>query len=365
MTSPLIVFRADASLDIGTGHVMRCLTLAAALRERGATCEFVCRAHSGNLIDLVRGQGYKAHALPFICADDDGTPTLAHAHWLGASWESDAEQTRAALNGRHADWLVVDHYALDQGWERALRGDCNRLMAIDDIADRIHDCDVVLDQNLGRTPIDYAALVPAGCTILAGPRYALLRPEFSALRPYSLQRREMPGMRHLLITMGGVDRDNATGKVLEALRGCALPGDCRITVVMGPHAPWLGQVREQVATMPWTTEVLVNVRTMERLMAESDLAIGAAGSTSWERCALGLPTILMVLADNQRDIARALRDEGAVQMTQQSTLAMDLERFFATDVETTLRMQSQAARSVTSGDGTRLVAAYLMEGTQA
>jgi UDP-2,4-diacetamido-2,4,6-trideoxy-beta-L-altropyranose hydrolase len=363
MKSQLIVFRTDASLDIGTGHVMRCLTLAAALRERGAACEFVCRAHAGNLIEFVRESGFEVHILAEAGATVGGT--LAHADWLGATWEVDAEQTQAALNGRHVDWLVLDHYALDRNWEGALRGNCGRLMVIDDIADRLHDCDVLLDQNLGRTPADYAALTPAACTILTGPRYALLRPEFAAIRPYSLQRREVPALRQLLISMGGVDRDNATGKVLDALRACALPGDCRITVVMGPHAPWLEEIREQAAAMPWPVEVLVNSRAIECLMAESDLAIGAAGSTSWERCALGLPTILMVLAENQRRIAAALQAARAVQVTQTNTLETDLKRFLSSDVEATLDVLSQAARSVTDGKGTQLVAAYLFEGTQA
>jgi UDP-2,4-diacetamido-2,4,6-trideoxy-beta-L-altropyranose hydrolase len=116
-------------------------------------------------------------------------------------------------------------------------------------------CDLLLDQNLGRAAIDYAKLVPEHCTVLAGPQFALLRPEFAALREYSLQRRETPALRHLLITMGGVDQPNATGQVLEALKTCPLPDDCKITVVMGGKAPWLEQVREIAATMPWPTEV--------------------------------------------------------------------------------------------------------------
>lgn len=314
MNSALIVFRTDASLDIGTGHVMRCLTLAAALSERGATCQFVCRAHQGNLIEFVRERGYQVHTLP---QGDDGTSrleTLAHAHWLGASWEHDAEQTVAALNGQKADWLVVDHYALDQRWEFAMRRRCNKLMAIDDLADRVHDCDLLLDQNLGRMHSDYAALVPARSTVLTGPRYALLRPEFAATRPYSLQRRAVPALRRLLITMGGVDRDNATGKVLEALRVSALPADYCITIVMGPHAPWLEQVKRQAAGMACKAEVLVNVKDMWRLMADSDLAIGAGGGTSWERCALGLPSILVVQAVNQEVVAASLEQIGAVRV---------------------------------------------------
>ncbi len=369
MTAPHVVFRADASLDIGTGHVMRCLTLADALRARGATCRFVCRAHPGHLIEQIRQRGFETTALPSASTETsgpaaDGTALPAHAHWLGADWQTDAEQTRAALRDERVDWLVIDHYALDARWERSLRGACRRLMVIDDLADRPHDCDVLLDQNLGRSAADYAALVPGGCIVLVGPQYALLRPEFAALRPDSLARRESAQLRRLLITMGGVDKDNATGTVLDALRRCPLPADCRITVVMGPHAPWLEPVREQAAEMPWPTEVLVDVRDMAGLMADSDLAIGAAGTTAWERCCLGLPSISMVLASNQKAGAVALSDAGAVLLAPEggafaTAFAKCIQEVSRTDG---LAALSAAARTVTDGAGTmRLVEAITNE----
>lgn len=313
---PTVVFRVDASLAIGTGHIMRCLTLAEALRASGAHCLFVCRAHPGNLVAMIGERGFDACALDFAPPDSslgDATerPQPSHSDWLGTDWATDADQTRAAIDQRSVDWLIVDHYALDARWERALRPTCRRIMVIDDLADRPHECDLLLDQNLGRRRQDYANLVPSQCEILAGPRYALLRPEFAALRDYSLQRRAHPRLERLLITMGGVDQPDATGKTLEALRTCTLPEDCRITVVMGPHAPWLARVRSLAERMPWPTDVRVSVNDMAQLMADSDLAIGAAGSTAWERCCLGLPTLMVVLAKNQRDGAAALVKSGA------------------------------------------------------
>ncbi|MGH8114388.1 MAG: UDP-2,4-diacetamido-2,4,6-trideoxy-beta-L-altropyranose hydrolase, partial [Rhodanobacteraceae bacterium] len=232
-----IVFRADASLDIGTGHVMRSLTLAAALREQGAQCRFVCREHPGNLISRVRQDRFAVTALPMGFAlkgaSRDGWLLPEHAAWLGADWQADAEATRAELETSPPDWLVVDHYGLDSRWERRVRPACKRLMAIDDLADRAHDCDLLLDQTLGRDEGDYAALVPKHCQLCVGPRYALLRPEFAALRTASLRRRVTPARRNLLVAMGGVDRLNATGRVLAALPRCDLPPDCDIIVVMG------------------------------------------------------------------------------------------------------------------------------------
>jgi UDP-2,4-diacetamido-2,4,6-trideoxy-beta-L-altropyranose hydrolase len=309
-----VVFRTDASLQIGTGHVMRCLTLADTLAEHGTDCLFICRAHEGNLIDLIRTRGHNAHALPVEAAQPESAAALTHASWLGATQAQDAAACASILAAHRPDWLVVDHYALDARWERALAPNYRKLMVIDDLADRAHACDLLLDQTFGREAADYRPLVPANCRLLCGSQYALLRPAFAALRPYSLQRRAQPVVRELLITLGGVDKDNATRQVLQALRTCPLPADCRITVVMGTTAPWLEEVRTQALTMPWPTRVLVGVSDMAQLMADSDLAIGAAGSTSWERCCLGLPTLMLVLADNQRKMAQGLEKSGAAKL---------------------------------------------------
>lgn len=307
-----ITFRTDASLHIGTGHVMRCLTLADALAARGVQCQFICRKHEGHLIDFIRSKGYTAHSLAL-----EGHQTeqeLPHSHWLGATQAQDSAACAPILAAQAPDWLVVDHYALDARWESSLAPYYRKLMVIDDLADRHHACDLLLDQTFARSAEDYRPLVPSHCQLLCGSAYVLLRPEFAALRPYSLQRRAQPALRQLLITMGGVDKDNATGQVLQALRHCSLPADCQITVVMGVTAPWLNSVRDQAQTLPWPTTVLVGVNHMAQLMADSDLAIGAAGATSWERCCLGLPTIMLVLAENQEKIAQGLEQAEAVKL---------------------------------------------------
>ena len=322
-----IAFRADASLQMGSGHVMRCLTLADALKAQGADCHFISREHPGHLLEVIRQRGYKVNSLVphvqraqeaiknIVTEASSGQQDPAHAAWLGCTWQTDAQETAAILTDLQRDWLVVDHYALDQRWEEALAPHYRKLLVIDDLADRPHRCDLLLDQNLGSQPEPYAQWVPAHCQVLTGPQYALLRPEFAALRPYSLQRRQaQPALHQLLITMGGVDQPNATGQVLQALKTCALPADCRITVVMGLTAPWLQNVRELAAQMPWPTEVVVNVNDMAQRMADSDLAIGAAGSTSWERCCLGLPTLMVVLAENQQAGAQALEAAHAARL---------------------------------------------------
>lgn len=363
-----IAFRADASLQIGTGHVMRCLTLADALSARGAECVFICRTHPGNLLDLVRSKGYTAHALPIqrapvgasllaIKTADDATHP-AHSHWLGSSQSEDAAACAPILAELQPDWLIVDHYALDARWEECLKPYCRKLLVIDDLADRPHACDLLLDQTFGRQPEDYRAWVPADCRLLCGSHYALLRPEFASLRPYSMQRRAEPQLRHLLITMGGVDKDNATGQILTALRDSPLPVDCQITVLMGATAPWLTEVERLAQAMPWPTQVRVGVSDMAQLMADSDLAIGAAGATSWERCCLGLPTIMLVLADNQRLVAQGLEQGQAARLIKQAQdIASCLPGLLRELIEQPMSLQnmSQSAARIVDGQGTATV----------
>jgi len=292
---------------------MRCMTLARAWRDRGADCLFICREHPGNMLAFLREEGFRAHSLLW----KDGKHfeyELAHGEWLGTSQEIDGAESLQPIAKFHPDWLIVDHYALDAKWERIVRPHVRELLVIDDLADRHHVCSLLLDQTLGRRAQTYEPFVSSDCKILAGATYALLRPEFASLRSATLARRLSGELNYILITMGGVDRPNATGAILDVLRSFPLPARCEITVVMGAKAPWLEDVRQQARTMTVPTRVLTDIRDMAALMANSDIAIGAAGSTSWERCCLGLPTILLVLADNQRFGATQLAQAGAAYM---------------------------------------------------
>lgn len=304
-----VVFRTDASLEIGTGHVMRCLTLARGLRAAGATCRFVTRALPGHLGDRIAAEGFEVALLPAPQGEAPQGPP-AHTQWAGVGWAQDAAETSAAL-GEAPDWLILDHYAFDARWQKAVLPAGTKLMVIDDLADRAHDCDLLLDQNLGHEAGDYDGLVPARCTRLTGPKFALLRPEFAALRAGALAARQGRGLAEVMVSMGGVDAVDATSGVLDALRDAPLPQDLRISVIMGARAPALQKVRALARAMPCPTQVAVDVDDMAARMAAADLAIGAAGSTTWERCCLGLPSIIVEVADNQAGIARAMVGAGA------------------------------------------------------
>lgn len=334
-----VAFRADASAAIGAGHIMRCLTLADGLQQAGAVCTFVSRDMPPALALLVAEHGHIVRSI------------------------SDGEDNLLAFVGETPDWLVVDQYGLDIRFERVMRTTVKKIMVIDDLADRAHDCDILLDQNLGRKAEDYNTLVPQHCRLLMGPKYALLRPDFAQFRAYSLRRRRASAVRHVLVSLGGFDSDNVTGLVLSALKSCSLPVDAKLSVVMGSDAPWIDDVRQLAKTMPWPTEILVGVRDMARLMAESDLAIGAAGGSAWERAALGLPVIILVVAENQRPGAHALEAAGAARLLSEDrpiteTLCTELAAMMQ---PATLSATSRASAAITCGNGVNIVVTALLE----
>jgi UDP-2,4-diacetamido-2,4,6-trideoxy-beta-L-altropyranose hydrolase len=347
---------------------MRCLSLADALHRHGVECVFLSREHSGHLHEIVQTRGYPLLNLGGVNDAQAGKACAkSYSDWLGVDPQRDSFDTRAALADLSVDWLVVDHYSLDAEWERSMRPVCSRIMAVDDLANRSHAVDALLDQNLGKTELDYQGFVPTSCDLLLGPQYALLRHEFSALRADSLTRRCQSRLRQLLVTMGGVDFDNATEAVLLALNKCNLAADLEVVVVMGPTAPWREQVIQLAPSLSFHTKVLVNVQDMADLMRDADLAIGAAGSTSWERCCLGLPAVQLILAENQSSIASALSLAGAAHLLDRTELNIGLcaaiDDFFHYPEQ--LFCMSRAAANVVDGKGTERVAQYLCEGASA
>ena len=295
------LFRVDASLRIGTGHVMRCLTLAKALAATGAQCHFACREHPGNLIDFIRQQGFEVAALPMPkdpqpIGDEAEVSALAHSAWLGCDWSTDAAQTKVGAGGKANDWLVVDHYALDASWESAMRNVAKKIMVIDDLADRRHECDVLLDQNFY---VDmnsrYVDKVPPHCRMLLGPRFALLREEF---REWRAQVRPRSGeVKRILMFFGGIDTANFTGLAIKALSALRIKG-VEVDVVIGAQHPQRSEIEQACGMQGYACHVQTS--RMAELMVAADLAIGAGGSATWERCCLGLPALSICTAENQR-----------------------------------------------------------------
>jgi UDP-2,4-diacetamido-2,4,6-trideoxy-beta-L-altropyranose hydrolase len=293
-TGASAVFRFDAGRSIGGGHAMRCLTLAEAMMRSGWDCLFAVSPETPIAVPRLR-------------------PYAANCRELSGAPGDEPAEIQGGLDAGRCGLLIVDHYGRDAGFERACRAFAERIAVIDDLADRAHDADILIDQNLGRAGADYAGKVPAGCQLLIGPEFALLRPDFAARRDAVLtQRHGRDGLKRILISFGMTDPLGLSLDTLQALRESGFDG--HVDVVIGGAARGTAKVHALAAEMGDKVRVLCDVEDMAELMALADLAVGAGGSTSWERCALGLPALITVVADNQREIACALADAGAAQL---------------------------------------------------
>lgn len=283
-----IAFRVDASSQIGTGHLMRCLALAAQLSSKFSQIHFISLDLPEGFRALIEAQGYLSHALPLGCHD--------------GAWEDDAAGTREILARQPGSiaWLVVDHYRLDARWEKSVSSVVAQLLVIDDLADRPHECDVLLDQNFYHDMDErYKGLVADSTRLFLGPRYALLRQDFANAGRVDRAARSQEPVQAMQVCFGGADPTRETLKVLEALAPIMDQGEIRIEVVVGAacaHLPEIKAATERHACV----DLVVNASDLAERMIKADLAIGAAGSMSWERASVGLPSIAIAIADNQR-----------------------------------------------------------------
>ncbi|RLB70833.1 MAG: UDP-2,4-diacetamido-2,4,6-trideoxy-beta-L-altropyranose hydrolase [Deltaproteobacteria bacterium] len=292
------VIRADASIAIGSGHVHRCLSLALELRRRGAEVLFICRELPGSLCSLLAEREFRVFPLP---APGEGEPECRPDRDV---WETAA--VLSSLPGK-IDWLIVDHYALDREWESALREQVSRIMVLDDLANRRHDCDLLLDQGFyADAGHRYRELVPPGCRLLLGPRYALLNDGFARRR----QREDERPRKRLFVFFGGSDATNETEKVLWALP-LLKNRNVQLDVVVGGGNLFRARI-EKLAAADDRVRLHYQVEDMAALMAKSDIALGAGGTTTWERFCLGLPSIVVSVADNQTALSESLGLDGRI-----------------------------------------------------
>jgi UDP-2,4-diacetamido-2,4,6-trideoxy-beta-L-altropyranose hydrolase len=312
-----VAIRVDASITIGTGHVVRCLTLAEMLRTRGVSCHFISREHPGHMINAIRQHGFQIIALPegdsaLLMTSAVDVPLPAHADWLGCDWRLDADQTLHAVQSIKPDLLVIDHYAIDSRWEEVLRPHVRRLMVIDDLADRKHLCDFLLDQNWFGDDISrrYEGLVSDYCVSMLGPGYALLKPEYLILR--NLMQPRDGEVRRVLVFMGGSDSTNETSKAIEALSHPDLMHLLVDVVIGANHPDQLGIASKAEARHG--TYLHIGLPSLAGPMMRADLMVGGGGATTWERMCLGLPAIVICMADNQVEINRALSRAGYIEL---------------------------------------------------
>jgi UDP-2,4-diacetamido-2,4,6-trideoxy-beta-L-altropyranose hydrolase len=351
------VFRADASPRIGTGHIMRCITLASELRRRGAECRFFCRLLDRNMLQRIQGEGFEAVALPDLI---EAETWKGIEPWLYVPWQIDAEQTINALAGSKPDWLVVDHYGLDAQWEKALRPLCGRIMAIDDLADRQHDIDLLLDQNLvANLDKRYIGKLPEQVITLLGPRYALLQDDYAGLHMNVKPRTD--NVRRILVYFGGADTADLTGRTIRVILGLRR-NDIQVDIVGNSNNPFY-ESWQALAQAYGNLTLHESLESLAPIMTKADLAVGASGATSWERLCLGLPALVITLADNQRPIAKELHQKGLVKWIGHFDSVSDAE--IAVALRKTLEKPlpprwSRKCLAIVDGLGTRRVASVLL-----
>lgn len=334
MLSKSAIFRVDGSVDIGIGHLMRCATLAHAMKVRGWQCSFVASEFSQPFIAIANLENFDIH---YLAEDDSTNPGVL-----------------AAIVISPVDLMVIDSYVLDKRYEAACRAYSAVILAFDDIPARMHDCDVLLDQNFGRKPEDYKDLVSSECKVLAGADKALLRDDFVRLRSDAICRRDDRKGRidRIMISIGGSDPWDATSRILDGLEGLEQP--LKVDIVLSSKSPKLEVIHARTVSNPdWRLHV--NTTKMADLTFAADLVFGAGGTTSWERCCLAAPTVLVEVADNQTDNINGLVELGAgvrlgLASEFSATNVSDIMNDLLADGEKVQRLSSQS-RTVCDGRG--------------
>ncbi len=349
-----ITIRVDASSLMGSGHVMRCIALGDTFAENGSEVSFICRELEGHLCDFMENRGLKVYRLPppkKTLSKEIGS--IRHKDWLGVPLEEDCMQTEEILRTIPTpDWLILDHYALDVKWENFVRRYVRKILVIDDLADRAHDCDILLDQNVSESHANiYQQLTPKNCEIILGPRYSLLRSEFRKKR--STMRQRDGKIKRILISFGMIDQTNETFKTLKVIESLQ-EKNFSCDVVVGQQNWHKNEIENFCKQLPHT-RFHFQVDYLSELIAAADLAIGASGSTHWERCCLGLPSLLISVAFNQESIGKTSQENGTgiylgtSEEVTSERIANEIKNLF-TDSKRMLDL-SRNAKAIVDGEG--------------
>jgi UDP-2,4-diacetamido-2,4,6-trideoxy-beta-L-altropyranose hydrolase len=305
--SLIIFIRTDSSRKIGSGHVMRCLTLAEELHKTDTTVEFITRNHLGNIDNQIKGEGFKVYSLPSPNRRKLQCALTKYEHWLGVKQNIDADETIQVLKGRKIDWLVIDHYAIDHNWESKLRPYVKKIMVIDDLANRKHDCDLLLDQNYIRNKNRYDHLVAPNTIRLLGLKYVLLKKYFIE---NTNSRTQINSIKRIFIFFGGADLDNLTTLAIRSLSRSGLK-HLLVDVVIGLANPHQVELKKEIKKYP-NIKLHIQIDNIAKIMSKADIGLGSGGSVTWERISIGLPSIVVTTANNQVAFIRELDKDGYV-----------------------------------------------------
>jgi len=356
-------FRTDASKKIGSGHLLRCLTLAKTLRVQGNKCQFIIRKQQGNLIKKIKNENFEVAVLSNI--KNIKNSNSIYSNWPNVDWNEDAKQTRNILKEKKIDWLVLDHYGIDKRWEKKLRKYTGKIMVIDDLAKRSHDCDLLLNQNLSASlKKRYQKILPKNCNVLLGPEYALLQKEYADLHLSAPPR--IGPVKHILVYFGATDQTNLIKLVISAFLQLERK-DIELEIIVGSNTRSKEIEKLKIFSKKNKNIKLNNeLKSLASLILKSDLAIGACGSTSWERCCLGLPSLAITIANNQIPIAKELhkleliRWLGHYDIITSNIIRQELE----VSINRNLEIWSNKCKLVTNGNGARKVASILTLNTK-
>lgn len=308
-----VAFRVDAGTAIGAGHLSRCLTIANALKFQGVSkCFFILKAHEGDFSSMITSYGFEVEILPFEFMPNYHSGD--YKDWLGGTVINDAISSLNYLNNngfKSGDWLVVDHYGLDHEFEELIAQHNINIGVIDDLANRKHNCKFLVDQTCGRQEFEYKEWVNNDAALMTGQNFCMLRPEFLLFRPRSLEKRaQFQKIERIFINFGSTDPTNVTARIMNTLNAIKFQTKVKIVVAIGSNSPHLNEIRRCVENFEGDVNLIIDAQNMSELMYQADLAIGAAGATTWERCALGLPTVIIKTAENQSTVINRILEFG-------------------------------------------------------
>lgn len=308
MNESTFIIRVDSSSEIGMGHLIRCLTLAIDLDKLGATVVFICRDHYGSAHNLVLEKGFKLHLLD---GKDKSKMSSNPEDWLGCTQSHDAFESSNIIDKYKKVKVIVDHYALDYLWESKVN--CNSMIVIDDLANRRHQCELLIDQSLKNTKSDYEHLINGNFDFIGG-KMVILREEFSGSKTWS-----NPGTRKVLICMGGADpfgyTQNILGLLIKSYKSFSgNQASIKINIIIGEAYKDISHLTDMMKLSDLNISLIKAPRKVSELMLKSDLCILSCGTMILEACALGVPSIGVVVADNQESTAKLLYQSGAIEL---------------------------------------------------
>lgn len=324
-----LLIRVDASKIIGTGHLMRCLSFAEEAVSQGHVVAFAMRYYNNELYDKINKAGCVVYQLPDNKISEKDTSVVSkYDSWLGTTQKYDALQVIDVMRSFNPDWIIVDHYAIDSDWHNIVRIECDKVIVIDDLANRSFNCSLLINQNLGFTRDQYARFLPSDTVCLFGPEFAMLRSEFKTFRPPYVKQLTGKKIETVLINFGGSDPNDCTLSVLRELECSNYARSCKFIVVLGCEYGNSDGLMQFLTSSNLNTEVCVDVQSMAPLMLNADLCIGAGGTSVWERCCLGLPSITLSIAENQKEIVKNLSEKGVLLKAELSSVTNYFDELF-------------------------------------